>query len=56
MRMCFAGWGDSARMGMAEQHGMAAGNGNENVLCGEGRMRKTVPGMRMGMGFAGRRE
>jgi hypothetical protein len=43
-------------MGMAEQHGMAAGNGNENVLCGEGRMRKTVPGMRMGMGFAGRRE
>jgi hypothetical protein len=28
-------------MGMAE-HGMAAGNGNGNELCGEGRMRKTV--------------
>jgi hypothetical protein len=28
-------------MGMAE-HGMTVGNGNENELCGEGRMRKTV--------------
>jgi hypothetical protein len=24
------------------EHGMAARNGNENGLCGEGRMRKTV--------------
>jgi hypothetical protein len=24
------------------EHGMAAGNENENELCGEGRMRKTV--------------
>jgi hypothetical protein len=28
-------------MGMVE-HGMAAGNGNVNGLCGERRMRKTV--------------
>jgi hypothetical protein len=29
-------------MGMTEQHGMTAGNENENGLCGEGRMRKTL--------------